>query len=210
MRASAQRCHCHRTLATHGAGNAAACIAARQTRQVIEQAAAGKGLRSKAQHRRRRRHLTLTVHNQTTERDLQPPSQGEPRHQTSHRHLATANAQRLQHLNREPDTTVTLRVDRRPAVAPRTGRGGGRPPPRGFEPRASPDPLHGPERARGGFPSQYLVLGRNIYIGHFSEPFRAIAESPSFRLLRGTASEISPISSLPFDRGREGSTLLRG
>ena len=29
MRASAQRCHCHRTLATHGAGNAAACIAAR-------------------------------------------------------------------------------------------------------------------------------------------------------------------------------------
>ena len=72
---------------------------------------------------------------------------------------------------------------------------------RGFEPRASPDPLHGPERARGGFPSQYLVLGRNIYIGHFSEPFRAITESLSLRLLRGTASEISPISSLPFDRG---------
>ena len=39
------------------------------------------------------------------------------------------------------------------------------------------------------------------YIGHFSEPFRAITESPFLRLLRGTASEISPISSLPFDRG---------
>ena len=107
MRASAQRCHCHRTLATHGAGNAAACIAARQTRQVIEQAAAGKGLRSKAQHRRRRRHLTLTVHNPTTERDLQPPSQGEPRHQTSHRHLAIANAQRLQHKPTVPEGTGT-------------------------------------------------------------------------------------------------------
>eukprot|EP00964_Phaeocystis_antarctica_P062607 scaffold37524_cov65-Phaeocystis_antarctica.AAC.3 len=64
--------------------------------------------------------------------------------------------------------------------------------------------LHGalsPE-PRGGFPGQYLVLGRNIYIGHFSEPFRAITESPFLRLLRGTASEISPISSLPFETPR--------
>ena len=64
-----------------------------------------------AQHRRRRPHLTLTVHNPTTAHDLQPPSSGEPRHRTAHRHLAAANARRLRHLNNETHTTVTLRVD---------------------------------------------------------------------------------------------------
>ena len=71
------------TTATH-AGNAE-CIAARQTRQVAHQAAAGKGLRSVAQHSRRQRNLVLTIHNPTTERDLRPQRQGEYRHSTSHR-----------------------------------------------------------------------------------------------------------------------------
>ena len=75
------------TAATHGAGNTAR-IAARQTRQVAQQAAAWKGLRSIAQHRRRQRHLILTVHNATTARDLQPPNQGKS--PGTGRHTATS------------------------------------------------------------------------------------------------------------------------
>ena len=71
------------TTATHA--GTAECIAARQTRQVAHQAAAGKGLRSVAQHSRRQSNLVLTIHNPTTERDLRPQRQGEYRHSTSHR-----------------------------------------------------------------------------------------------------------------------------
>ena len=52
------------TTATHA--GTAECIAARQTRQVAHQAAAGKGLRSVAQHSRRQSNLVLTIHNPTT------------------------------------------------------------------------------------------------------------------------------------------------
>ena len=55
----------------------AACIAAKQTRQVANQAAATKGLRSVAQHSTRQSNLVLTIHNPTTERDLRPLKQGE-------------------------------------------------------------------------------------------------------------------------------------
>ena len=97
------------TTATHA--GSAACIAARQTRQVAHQAAATKGLRSVAQHSTRQGNLVLTIHNPTTERDLRPLKQGEYRHSTSHRHLAAANAEMLQALQRRPGVTVTLRVD---------------------------------------------------------------------------------------------------
>ena len=97
------------TTATHA--GSAACIAARQTRQVAHQAAATKGLRSVAQHSTRQGNLVLTIHNPTTERDLRPLKQGEYRHSTSHRHLAVANAEMLQALQRRPGVTVTLRVD---------------------------------------------------------------------------------------------------
>ena len=51
-------------IATHGARHSE-CVAARQV-------AVKKGLLSAAQQRRRRRPLTLTVHNVTTARDLVP------------------------------------------------------------------------------------------------------------------------------------------
>jgi len=80
-------------------------------RRIKNQAAATKGLRSVAQHSSRQSNLVLTIHNPTTERDLRPLKQGEYRHSTSHRHLAAANAEMLQALQRRPGVTVTLRVD---------------------------------------------------------------------------------------------------
>ena len=117
------------TAATHGAGNTAR-IAARQTRQVAQQAAAWKGLRSIAQHRRRQRHLTLTVHNATTARDLQPPSQGGLRHRIpdvtppprQRQRSAAAAAKRETRRHRDPQGGHG-----RPAAAPPTRRGGARP-----------------------------------------------------------------------------------
>ena len=114
------------TTATHA--GSAACIAAKQTRQVANQAAATKGLRSVAQHSTRQSNLVLTIHNPTTERDLRPLKQGEYRHSTSHRHLAAANAEMLQALQRRPGVTVTLRVDAgAPPDVPHAGGGGHRP-----------------------------------------------------------------------------------
>ena len=59
------------TAATHGARHSES-VADRQTWQVACQVAVKKGLLSAAQQRRRRRPLTLTVHNVTTARDLVP------------------------------------------------------------------------------------------------------------------------------------------
>ena len=70
-----------------------------------------KGLLSAAQHRRRGRPLTLTVHNVTTARDLVPPRQGETRRRTSHRHLASHNIRTIERLNAAPGGHVTVRVD---------------------------------------------------------------------------------------------------
>ena len=59
-----------------------------------------------------------TVHNETTACDLQPTSQGEPRHRTSHRHTSPPlmpNGCSTSTRTTEPGTTVTLRVD---AAAP--------------------------------------------------------------------------------------------
>ena len=69
-----------------------------------------KGLLSAAQHRRRGRPLTLTVHNVTTARDLVPPRQGETRRRTSHRRLASNNIRTIEGLNAVPGLDITVRV----------------------------------------------------------------------------------------------------
>ena len=55
------------------------------------------------QQRRRHRPIIITMHNATTARDLQLPRPGRQRHRTSHRHLATRNAETLRKLNGPQD-----------------------------------------------------------------------------------------------------------
>ena len=97
MKASGAIATAAQTAATHGPAHNE-CVATRQTWQVACQVAVKKGLIGPAQHRRRGRPLTLTVHNLTTVRDLVPPRKGETRRRTSHRRLASNNIRTIERL----------------------------------------------------------------------------------------------------------------
>ena len=82
----------------------------RHTWQVARQVAAGKALRYAEQLGRRSGPVTLTLPNTTTARDLQQTGPGKGRPKSSHRHLACNNFRKLERLNKDHGTQVTLRV----------------------------------------------------------------------------------------------------
>ena len=104
------------TEATHGTRHVKA-VATRHTRQVAH---AGRSSQGPSVHHAAAKaapshcHDRALVHNATTARDLAPPHPGQPRHRTSHRHLASSNAAKLRKLNEgqgHAPPRVALRVD---------------------------------------------------------------------------------------------------